>query len=73
MLLWLWRGPEAAAPTGPLAWELPYAEGEALKRQKKEEENQPDIFIMEKYQCDIFQMSWRIKIRRIIFKTAQRL
>ena len=33
-LLWLWLGPAAAAPIGPLAWELPYAEGAALKRQK---------------------------------------
>ena len=34
-LLWLWRRPAAAAPIGPLAWELPYAAGMALKRQKK--------------------------------------
>ena len=32
-LLWLWRRPVAIAPIGPLAWELPYAEGAALKRQ----------------------------------------
>ena len=31
-LLWLWCRVAAAAPTGPLAWELPYAV--ALKRQK---------------------------------------
>uniref|UniRef100_A0A8C3WQF4 Glycine cleavage system H protein n=1 Tax=Catagonus wagneri TaxID=51154 RepID=A0A8C3WQF4_9CETA len=37
-LLWLWRRPAAAAPVRPLAWEPPYAAGEALdkaKRQKK--------------------------------------
>ena len=34
-LLWLWRGPAAAAPTGPLAWELPYAAGAALEKTKK--------------------------------------
>ena len=33
-LLWLWRGPAAAAPIRPLAWELPFAEGVALKSQK---------------------------------------
>ena len=33
-LLWLWRGPAAAAPSGPLAWEPPCAAGLALKRQK---------------------------------------
>ena len=32
---WVWRccgRPAAAAPVQPLAWELPYAVGEALKR-----------------------------------------
>ena len=35
MLLWLWRRLAAAVPTRPLAWEPPYAEDAALKRQKK--------------------------------------
>ena len=30
-LLWLWCRPAAVAPTRPLAWELPYAAGTALK------------------------------------------
>ena len=30
-LLWLWRRPAAVAPVQPLAWELPYATGVALK------------------------------------------
>ena len=37
-LLWLWCRPAATAPTGPLAWEPPYATGaaqEMAKRQKK--------------------------------------
>ena len=33
-LLWLWRRPAAAALIQPLAWELPYAAGAALKRPK---------------------------------------
>ena len=33
-LLWLWCRLAATAPTGPLAWEPPYAAGVALKRQK---------------------------------------
>ena len=33
-LLWLWCRPSAAAPMQSLAWELPYAAGAALKRQK---------------------------------------
>ena len=31
-LLWLWRRLAAVAPVVPLAWELPYATGVALKR-----------------------------------------
>ena len=30
-MLWLWLWPAAAAPIPPLAWELPYAPGVALK------------------------------------------
>ena len=33
-LLWLWCRLAAAAPIGPLAWELPYAMSVALKRKK---------------------------------------
>ena len=35
LVLWLWCRPAAVAPIPPLAWELPYAMGMALKRQKK--------------------------------------
>ena len=35
VFLWLWCRLAAAAPIQPLAWELPYAEGVALKRKKK--------------------------------------
>ena len=34
-LLWLWCTPAAAAQLGALAWEPPYAEGVALKKQKQ--------------------------------------
>ena len=34
-LLWLWCRPAAAAPVQPLAWELPYAAGTALKKKEK--------------------------------------
>ena len=33
-LLWLWHRSAATAPIRPLAWELPYAAGVALKRPK---------------------------------------
>ena len=35
MWLWLWCGLAAVAPIGPLAWELPYAMGTALKSERK--------------------------------------
>ena len=35
VLLWLWCRLAATAPIQPLAWELPYVVGPALKRQKK--------------------------------------
>ena len=34
-LLWLWCRPVATAPIRPLAWELPYATGVALKDKQK--------------------------------------
>ena len=34
LLLWLWQRTVAAAPIQALAWELPYAAGVALKKQK---------------------------------------
>ena len=34
-VLWLWYRLAVAAPIQPLAWELPYAIGVALKRQKE--------------------------------------
>ena len=34
-LLWLWCRPAAAVPIRPLAWELPYATGVAVKRKLK--------------------------------------
>ena len=39
-LLRLWSRSAATAPILPLAWELPYARGAALKKKEKEEEAQ---------------------------------
>ena len=33
--LWLWYGLAATVPTGPVAWEPPYATSVALKKKKK--------------------------------------
>ena len=38
-LLWLWRRLAVAPLTQPLAWELPYAAGAALKRKRKKKKN----------------------------------
>ena len=38
--LWLWLWPAAAAPIQPLAWELPYTTGVALKESKKKNKKQ---------------------------------
>ena len=35
VFLWLWLRSAAVGPIRPLAWELPYATGEAVKRKKK--------------------------------------
>ena len=35
MLLWLWHRLAASAPIQPLAWELPYATGAAIKKKEK--------------------------------------
>ena len=42
-LLWLWRGPAATAPIRPLAWDPPYAEGMALKRQKGKKKKKKNL------------------------------
>ena len=39
VLLWLWCRPAATARIQPLAWEIPYAVGTALKRKKKKKKN----------------------------------
>ena len=46
-LLWLWCRLAAAALIQPLAWELSYAIGEALKRKrkKKKKKDAPSVFV----------------------------
>ena len=43
-LLWLWHRLAAAGPMRPLAWELPYATGAAIKKKKNKKQNKKDIF-----------------------------
>ena len=42
MWLWLWCQPAAAAPIPPLAWELPYISGAALKKKKRKKKKKPE-------------------------------
>ena len=44
----MWCRPAAIAPTRPLAWELPYAVGVALKRQNNKNNNKNKQYSMEK-------------------------
>ena len=39
ILLWLWGWPAATATIQPLVWELPYAEGTAIKKNKNKKTN----------------------------------
>ena len=41
-LLWLWLGLAATATIQPLAWELPYAMGTALKRQQQQQQQKKE-------------------------------
>ena len=43
VFLWLWCRLAAVAPIRPLAWELPYAAGAALKSKKKEKKKEKEM------------------------------
>ena len=50
LLLWLWCRPAAIAPIQPLAWEPPYAAGEALKsKQTNKQTKNPSWVIILAY------------------------
>ena len=46
--LWLWCKPAAVARIRPLAWEVPYAVGTALRRPKKEKRKKKKMSMMDK-------------------------
>ena len=43
VLPWLWHRPATAAPTEPLAWEIPYAAGAVVKRQTERKNLLDDV------------------------------
>ena len=60
MLLWLWLWLETAAPIQPLAWELPYATGVALKS-KKQKQQKKGLSISLKAELKNQKEKWEIK------------
>ena len=60
VLLWLWYRQAAAAPIGPVAWELPYAAGVALKG-KKQTNNAPP----HPKQCEAFYFFSNLEVNHI--------
>ena len=60
-LLWLWRRLAVAAPIRLLAWELLYAMGAALKRQKKKKKWQlrkdPKLYSLFNYICYTLELN----------------
>ena len=51
VLLWLWLRSAAAVPIQPLAWELPYVAGVAIKKKKRKKEKEKNAidFIIHKF------------------------
>ena len=48
-MLWLWCRLAAVVPIRPLAWDLPYVAGAALRRRKKKREREKDVQIGGRY------------------------
>ena len=71
-LIRLWYRPAAAALTQPLAWELPYAMGTALKRQtnKQQQKKTQNHLWKENMMCLVFH-SQLFSYMCIIFKMEQ--
>ena len=53
-LLWQWCRPMAMAPIRPLAWELPYATGAALKMQGKKKKVPSFFFDSFRYRSALY-------------------
>ena len=45
VLLWLWCRLAATAPIRPLAWEPPYASGEALEKAKRQKKTTKRVYL----------------------------
>ena len=67
MLLWLWCRLVAAALIQPLAWELPYAAGGALRR--KEEKRPPENISFALRNTLRYSLNCRVPGQRSLFLT----
>ena len=52
LLVWLWCKLAAVALIQPLAWEIPYATGVAIKRKKKEKANNVRVMCVCVFMCE---------------------
>jgi len=64
-LLWLWCRPVATAPIRPLAWEPPYAGGEALEKAKRPKKKKKICFcckgnLLSVNYSKVFDYSWSL-------------
>ena len=67
-LLWLWYRPAAVARIWPLTWELPYASGASLKKQKvkKKMEKKPKRSVTNSIRATAQKFFWMKKIYVIL-------
>ena len=61
VLLWLWCRPVATAPIRPLAWEPPYATGEALEKAKRQKNKIKFEFMLRIFPNRNDQKNYRVK------------
>ena len=69
-LLWLWCRQVALAPVQPLAWEPPYAVGEALKskKNKKQKQTPNDLSLSTSWVLSVFKILWGIQRHKSILE-----
>ena len=60
-LLWLWHRPAVIAPIRPVAWELLYAMGGALKRQKSIKKKKKELQSLSSFEVSKFVKNISVK------------
>ena len=67
-LLWLWYRLAASALIHPLAWELPYAVGAALKKKKKKKDKIKNKQKIKKRQCTKSELNKYAHLQLLYYK-----